>query len=424
MHWPDQCIVYLHRPLSETEKKTSLFKKITSRQYKRCILIKTLNNKIMNTDNVIYIPTDKIQKIAVSADFNIKNPYIVDDGDWDINGLMDFSESFIYTSLFEMIINQKKWEDTELYSNILNKMKKGEPKWGCDTIDKCVKRGTYLMNLYEDIKSVGRILSREDLLKFSNLKTKNFYGKNDCIQVVIGRHGQILFASNGSHRLSIAKILKFPYVPAMVHKRHNQWENYRKEVVDICQRRWGGKTYQKLFHPDLEFIETMHPDNRYDYVNKNTNLKGATLLDLGSLFGYICYRGELDGFKCTAVEQVKDFTTVMKKMKDALDMKFDIIKGDMFNMQNNTYDIIVAFNIFHHFIKTEGLHEKLIGLLKKLEYKEMFVQFHKTHEQQMIGAYKNYNDEEFAKFIISHSKNKTSYECVGNIGGRKIYKIY
>jgi hypothetical protein len=377
----------------------------------------------MNVQNIIYIPTDKIKKISLLTNFDIKSPYQEDGGDWDVSNLMDFEDGIIYTSIRDMIVDKKEWQETSLYVYIVKKMQAGEPKWDCDTVEKCVQRGKYLLDLYDDIKNIGNIVSRDDLTKYK-LKSKSSFGKNDCIQVAIGRNGQILFASNGSHRLSIAKILGIPTVPAMVCRRHVEWEKYRKKVTGICDKRWAGKTYQKMFHPDLQFVEEMHADNRYDILKTNTDLKNATLLDIGSLFGYICYRGEMDGFNCTAVELVSDFLNVMKKMKVGMDMKFNILSQDVFKMESINYDIVVAFNIFHHFIKTEELHTKLIELLGRIECKEMFVQFHKPHESQMKDSYKNYNPEEFAKFILSHLKNKSGYKYVGISNGREIYKIF
>jgi hypothetical protein len=376
----------------------------------------------MNTEKTIYVPTDKIKKISLSTNFDIKYPYQEDGGDWDVSNLVDFEDGIIYKSICD-IVHKKEWKETPLYSHIFKNMQNGNPKWDCDTAEKCVQRGKYLLDLYDDIKNIGNIVLRGDLAKYK-LKSKSSFGKNDCIQVAIGRNGQILFASNGSHRLSIAKILGIPTVPVMVCRRHVEWEKYRTKVDGICKKRWEGKTYQKMFHPDLQFVDEMHADDRYDILKTNTNLKNATLLDIGSLFGYICYRGEMDGFDCTAVELVRDFLDVMKNMKAGMDMKFNILSQSIFNTENINYDIIVAFNIFHHFIKTEELHSKLIELLGRMEYKEMFVQFHKTREAQMKDSYKNYNPEEFAKFILTHSKNKSSYKYVGISNGREIYKIF
>lgn len=375
----------------------------------------------MNNTNIIFIPTKFIQKVSHSTIYNIKAPYKVDDGDWDLGKCADFCDTPIYTSLYDLIVNKKDWKETSLYEYIYKNMKEGAPKWGCDTEEKCIKRGEYLLNLYEDIKTVGSVVTR-DLLKHYNLKSRSTYSEYDYIQVAIGRDGQIFFASNGSHRLSIAKILGIPVVPVQVCRRHLEWEKFRNKILEVCSERWGGKTYQKLFHPDLQFITPLHADERYDFVKSNTNLKSGTLLDIGSLFGYNCFRGEMDGFQCSAVETSRTFCNAMLKMKTGLEMNLNIIQKDVLTLENVNYDIIIAFNIFHHFLKTEDVYNRFKILLSSMKYKELFVQFHKTEEAQMKTAFKNYNAEDFAKFLMQ-STNKTEYKFITDINGRKLYKI-
>ena len=105
-------------------------------------------------------------------------------------------------------------------------------------------------------------------------------------------------------------------------------------------------------------------------------------------------------------------------------MKYRIFSDSIFNLDDKSHEIVIAFNIFQCFLKTEELYAKLIKLLNELDYKEMFIQFHNKNETQLIGAYKNYSEEEFAKFIINNSKNKTSFEYIGTENSREIYKIY
>lgn len=379
----------------------------------------------MNNDKIIYVPTDKIKKISVDTFFDISKPPMVDGGDWDINNLKDIEKEFIvYTSLYKLINGEAEWEDTELYQYMVDYLHKGKPQWGCDTLEKCKNRKEYLLNLYEDIKNIGRIISREELKNKKGIRSKRSFMENDYIQVAIGRFGQILFAQNGSHRLCISKILGFKFVPVKVCRRHIEWENYRKHVFNVCNENWNGKTYQTLPHPDFDEIVPIHNDYRYDMVFDNTLLRNVKLLDIGSLFGNICYQAECDGFKCTAVEPSKIFSDVMKKLHAAMDMKYKIVESSVFALDDKKHDIIVAFNIFHHFLKSETMYNNLKKLLNELEYKEMFIEMHTRSEKQMIGAYKNYGEEEFCRFIIENSKNKSNFECVGKENDRKIYKIY
>lgn len=379
----------------------------------------------MNNDKIIYVPTNKIKYITEQTFFDIEKEPVVDGGNWDVEDLIDIEKDFmVYKSIDQIINKGANWENTELYDYIVENMNYGSIKWACDTLEKCKNRGQYLLNLYDDVKLTGRIMPSEELRKVKGIKGRNCYRDNDCIQVAIGRYGQVLFAQNGSHRFCMAKILGFKFVPAKVCRRHIEWENYRKTVFDLCAKNWNGKAYQTLPHPDFDEIESIHEDNRYDLVFENTDLRNVKLLDIGSLFGYICYRAESDGFNCTAVEPSTSFSTVLKKLHYAMDMKYRIFKDSIFYLDDKQHDIVIAFNIFHHFLKNEVMYNNLVKLLNELEYKEMFIQLHTHGENQMKGAYRDYTEDEFCKFIIENSKNKTTYRVIGEENGRKICKIY
>lgn len=374
--------------------------------------------------NIIQINPTMVTRISTNTFFKIDKPTSAESGDWDVQSTIDIDDFVIYKSIDSIINGKVEWEDTELYQWIVDGLNKGEVKWACNSLKACNQRGQYIINLYDDIKRIGKILLRDEVLKRDDLKSRSTYLVNDDIQVVIGRTGEILFAKNGSHRLCIAKILGFNTVPVKVYKRHTEWENYRKYVIGICKKLWKDKTYQEIPHPDFSEIKPMHPSTRYDLVKANTNLRNVKLVDIGSLFGYICYRAEQDGYQCTAVEIDDLYLGIMKKLHAACQMKYRIFDGTIFDIDDKEYDIIIAFNIFHHFLKTEKDHGRLIKLLNELTYKELFIQFHRTDEPQMVGAYKNYTEEEFAKFIVDNSKNKSGYTYIGEENGRKIYKIY
>lgn len=87
------------------------------------------------------------------------------------------------------------------------------------------------------------------------------------------------------------------------------------------------------------------------------------------------------------------------------------------------YDVIIALSIFHHFIKEEKIFKKFIEFLKTLKGKELFFEPHNPDEPQMREAYMNFDNDEFAEFIIQNS----SFATIERIGfseyGRPIYKI-
>ena len=81
-------------------------------------------------------------------------------------------------------------------------------------------------------------------------------------------------------------------------------------------------------------------------------------------------------------------------------------------------------NIFHHFLKNRTSYFKLLELLKKLRLKEMYVQAHNPVEPQVQGAYKNYSEGEFVKFILKTSR-LTRTKFIGTaMDGGKLYKLY
>lgn len=67
------------------------------------------------------------------------------------------------------------------------------------------------------------------------------------------------------------------------------------------------------------------------------------------------------------------------------------------------FDIVLALYIFHHFIKTSELHNKLVGLLGRLRMKAMVFGCHNLDQKAMQDAYRNYTPQEFVDFIIQNS---------------------
>jgi 2-polyprenyl-3-methyl-5-hydroxy-6-metoxy-1,4-benzoquinol methylase len=385
----------------------------------------------MNTD-IIYINPRKIKK-RTKTPFDVNHLNLLQSTtteppigeNWDITEYHDIeTEYIIYKSLFAMINNNVPWEKTELYSYMVNQMNMGTPKWLCNTIEACINRGKYLTNLYENIKSAGNIMLLEDLEKTVKPEISSNFMKYDDIYVSIDANGEILFANNGSHRFCIARILGFNSIPVRVYKRHNSWIKYKNELYDYCRKNWNGKVYQTLPHPDLSNISPTKSNKRFELIKSNTTQKNVRLLDIGSLFGHICYEAELEGYQCTAVEINTTYLEVMRKLRFSYNMNYEILDKNIFDIKNKQYEIVVAFNIFHHFIKNEQDCNKLVQFLNELDYKEMFVQFHRTDEAQMVNAFRNFNEEEFANFIIKNSKNKTSFKILDTLDGRTIAKIY
>ena len=88
-------------------------------------------------------------------------------------------------------------------------------------------------------------------------------------------------------------------------------------------------------------------------------------------------------------------------------------------------DVVLALNILHHFCKTEALHEKLIGLLKRIDADIMFFQAHRYHPPgQMANAFRNYTEEEFVSFILEHTVFDNSRKLGIASDGRPLFKFW
>lgn len=374
-------------------------------------------------DKIIHIEPSKIKYIANDIFFDIKDkePKILA-GEWDRENLTKIEDFIIFRSLEDMFTMNKKWEETDLYKFIKDKIDSKDFRWtwGCKNLKDLYERGEYLHYLYKSIKENG--LVDHNVCIDKNLVSVRGHLGNDDIMIAIDRNGMPLFLQNGSHRLCIAKILGLKKIPVRVYLRHQEWINKKKIISDRCNLLWSGESYHDLPHPDLYDIESIWPDTRYEIFRKNTNLEKVTLLDIGSLFGYIPYNAELDGYHSTACEIDNNYLDIMKILKTGYDMKFDIIENSFLELEAK-YDIIIAFNIFHHFLKTEPLFLKLTNFLNKCEFKEMFIQVHEKGEKQMIGVYKDFSPIDFINYIKESTGKKNSIE-IGEEMDRKIYKIY
>jgi 2-polyprenyl-3-methyl-5-hydroxy-6-metoxy-1,4-benzoquinol methylase len=373
--------------------------------------------KKIDWDKILQVNLSSI-KFSIRDRFDIFSECTVEDGDWDKN-LMPIEELIIYDSIHKMFLENVKWEDTKLFKFILEKVNNGKVQWSCKNREDIIKRGEKIRKLYEEISSQNKIITQRDYPGRIFNPTGKF---NDEITVVIDRDGKFIFYNNANHRFSIAKVLNFKTVPVKVYKRHEEWEVFKNFILDFCEKEWQGKTYHPIPHPDFDEVSPMWGDSRYELVKSYISSECKSVLDIGSLFGYMCYKFENDGFSCTAVENSKKYLYIMKKLKDANELKFKIFEDTVFNLQDKEHDVVLALNIFHHFLKTEKSFNSFKDLLSTLKFRQMFVQFHIYDEEQMKNAFCNFTNEQFLEFINQHT-GKTINTLIGEENGRKIYLI-
>ena len=356
-------------------------------------------------------------------------------GSWD-NSNYKFSDLNIYRAIESRIKNNVAWEETSFYIDNLSKINDPSHKkilWNCGTQEDLDNRCQYLDELISSIKTQGFKQNFQVQLSGEEYGLHKNPDFSDEIAVNIGRDGQYLF-QDGRHRLAIARILGVEKIPVKVHVRHKQWMEFRSFLISMTKDNAGaskqGFLYQPALHPDLEDIPASHScESRFIEISKYVNSPSGNLLDLGSNFGYFCHRFEELGFNCYGVEYMPEIAEASEKIRIAEGRQFKLFSGDLTELcikpplKDIRFDVVLALNIFHHFLKTEELYTKLIKLLQSLDMKVMYFEAHRFDEPQMKNSFINYHEDEFVNFILSNSTLNKSAPIHTCDDQRKIYKL-
>ena len=329
-------------------------------------------------------------------------------GNWDIIGIKKFEEQDFFTSFRDHAYNNIPWVKTAYYQRVVSEITQGTVKWGCKTIEDFNKRIRKLDLIYEDIKRNGY----------------RQIDKDASITINIGRHGDLLF-NGGRHRMTFCKDLGIEEIPVRTTVRHAKWVHFKNEILEYACKR-NGKVYSPLRHIDLQSVPSHYGHIRYELISKNLSLRQGTLLDIGSNWGYFCHRFEEEGFSCVAVENNLTNLYFLRKLKRAENRRFEIVTQSAleFVEEKKKIDVVLALAIFHHFIKEENTYHGLIRLLGNLEMKEMYFMPHLPKQKQMEGAFKNFDPEEFARFVIEHSCLNHAKLIGYAEDDRPMYKLY
>lgn len=97
-----------------------------------------------------------------------------------------------------------------------------------------------------------------------------------------------------------------------------------------------------------------------------------------------------------------------------------------FNYNKNqelVFDIVLALNIFHHFLKRKNTYLNLIKLLKRLKVKEFYFGAYNPNEFKDNKVYRRYDPDQFINFLLEYSRlNKAQLLSIFE-NGRTLYKL-
>jgi hypothetical protein len=374
---------------------------------------------VLNTN---YLKDKSLESLNLSQRFfppSMRGKVI--DGDWDITN-MCFTDLVVYKSFKKRIEDGVEWSETELYESIIGALKSGISVWRIQNRDDLDNRCKYLDSLYKSIRDHGYQLNR-------SIGDKESIVPYDEIDVNIGRNGEYLF-QNGVHRLSIAKILGIKYVPVMVFARHKKWQDFREYVLSYTKQQKKGNLYQPIVHPDLSDIPydvyAHDPYDLMDVITTHLSKKGGTMLDIGANIGFYCHKFEDLGYHCYAVENDSALVPILEKIRIAEKKKFIVVNQSILNVKfpkNMKFDVVLALNVFHHFLKKKIDFVGLKKWIKDLKMDTLFFEPHLYDEEQMVGAYKNFTPTEFVDFISQNTSLTKSEVIYTAKDGRTVFKL-
>jgi len=339
-------------------------------------------------------------------------------GDWD-RLEKKFDDSDVYVALKQVFTEGKNLPETVFYKRTLDSLAKGGYLWGCANQNDFHSICNDIEELFRAIKDIGHEFIRSEQM----LDRLAIYPE---IIVSIGRHGDLLF-SDGAFKLALAKLLGIAEIPVKVAVRHPGWIRLIKELVLYSRTLDGGELYQPATHPDLKEIAASPIENRFSMIKHHMSAKQGLLLDIGANLGYFSHRFEEEGFDCYAVENSPETLHFLRMLWRAENRKFKIVSTSVYEwpqVGEMHFDVVLALNVFHHALKFEQSYFQLVGLLKNLPMRELFLESAAEDEPQMKGAYMNYSPSEFVNFIERNSCLKR-VETIGQTEyGRTMYRFF
>jgi hypothetical protein len=358
----------------------------------------------------------------------------VQDGDWD-HSSYNFEDLDVVQALRQRIEQGASWEQTEFHQRLARELRdKGRTSWNIGSQSELEERFRYLDRLTASIREHGFQLNHTVTLANETKGINADPVFSSEITVNIGRNGEYFF-QDGRHRLAIAKILGIKKVPVKVLVRHKHWVEFRQFMRALASGASAssrtGELYQNPVHPDLQDIPSAHAcEDRLTALTQAVGAGAGSLLDIGANLGFFCHGFEALGYDCYAVELLPQCAQAADRIRIAEGRKFKVITGDLFGaaarepLRGRHFKIVLALNIFHHFLKQPDIFANFTAWLRDLQADIMLFEPHCSSEPQMSGSHVNFDEREFVEFILKNSVLKQAELIHRCEDGRPIYKLW
>jgi len=295
-------------------------------------------------------------------------------------------------------------------------------KWGCSSEKDFLERCRQLDELYKDIKNNG-FKTQKMLGNGEKLKHRGIREVRDEISIAIGRDGNLIHY-DGQNRLAITKILNLNQVPVKIYRRHKKWMKFRKKLFHYVKKEMNGRALEPLLHPDFGDIPSVWGNKRLEIIKKNIKMENGKLLDMGAHWGYFCHKFEEIGFHCTAFEDLPENLYFLRKLKRAGNMNFKVIDQPTYDFKDNLhFDIVLMLNLSHYLLEKKERHNQFVKLLRKMKTSEIYLQINPPLEMKEGSIHRNCLREDIINSVIKNA-NLKNVDCIGEIKGSKIFKLY
>jgi hypothetical protein len=171
----------------------------------------------------------------------LQNVNRVAGGDWDLR-TNPFSDNLTYRIIAEHFGQGVPWRETEAFGIYLAIIRSGLPVWHQSRSE---------ANL---LARCARMEALCESMRRSGYEPRPLHAFDE-ITVNIGRDGELIYNSDGAHRLSLSKVVGVPTVKVRVLVRHAAWQAIRDEVARLAAAdrpgELGPRARTHLRHPDL-----------------------------------------------------------------------------------------------------------------------------------------------------------------------------
>jgi 2-polyprenyl-3-methyl-5-hydroxy-6-metoxy-1,4-benzoquinol methylase len=307
-------------------------------------------------------------------------------GDWDRSHPL--SEFTMFDALQERFGDGRDWDEIDFFVEMRESVAAGKPQFKYRTTDDFDTR-------FERMDQLWETLQRDGYRSQTELDTGRPW---DEVVVGFDRIGRTIFI-DGFHRLAMARIMGLTSIPAFVAIRHEGWVKRAREFTTHIEDH-SGISYQPVPHPDLADLPSKMGHERPTLILDALPIRSGRVLDIGSNKGYVCHRFEDAGFDCVAAERSERELFFLRMFHDAAERRFEIIGGDVLQEDlGGSFDVVLALNIFHHFLKEESGVDALVDFLGRLDTTYMAFEPHLVDDHQMRNAYMNPDTDEFVEFV-------------------------